>query len=340
MKRLVFDLDGTLCTETGNGDYENAAPILRRIARVNTLYDAGDRIIIDTGRAESWRAFTEKRLRQWNVKYHELHVGRKPFGHVYVDTTAVQADEFFAGHADRWPDEYFAQRVGNDPNRARAFEGERLFLLRNRAVASEILGPLAICDVGCSTGEFLGALRLIDPAIPLPNGQVVRRNDWHRLYGMEISAHARRIAETHGISFARDILNTSNFFDAVIFRGTIQHLPHPFRYIERAFTALKPGGHVAFLATPNAGSLCYRLWQELPVSDDTRNYWMPSAKTLSNALTNFGFEIVAVEYPYLNGGYARPARDALAFARRLALGGKTNFPFPGNMLNLLARKPQ
>lgn len=215
-----------------------------------------------------------------------------------------------------WPDSYFETRELNDPRRVRSY-------LREEALLSdhEIDWGGSVCDVGCSTGEFLEFLRWVGPR-----------------YGMEINTHARSRAEQRGVHFDRDITTESDFFDAVIFRGTVQHVPHPFEYIEHTYRALKPGGIVAFLQTPNAGSLCYRLWQELPASDDPRNYWMPSVKTLSNALRNFGFEILAVETPYWSSPYARPVRDHLAFCRRF-FGGRTDFAFWGNMLNLVARKP-
>lgn len=322
-RRLTFDLDGTLCTDT-NGRYDEAKPIAHRIAKVRQLAAEGCHLTIDTARGAltgiDWLEETAAQLRQWGVPYDELRVGVKPFAHTYVGDEAVNAADFFAeesGHAERWPDEYFAQRHGNDSRRAKAFDSECNFLTTHKVWRTE-----AVCDIGCSTGEFLEFFKWSGPR-----------------YGMEISTHARMIAQSHGINFDRNIFTETDFFDVVIFRGTIQHLPHPFRYIERAFKALKPGGHVCFLATPNTGSIVYRLFQELPVSDDARNYWMPSAKTLSNALQNFGFEIVAVEYPYLSGGYARPLADTLAFARRLARFGKTDFPWKGNMMNVVARKP-
>ena len=330
MRRITFDLDGTLCTEPPDGNYEMAKPIVDRIRRVAAHYADGDYIVIDTGRHANWRDLTERQCAFWNIPYHELHVGRKPHAHCYVDATAVSADDFFAGHAERWPDEYFAERTGGDARRQSAFNYERMFLVRHDVLRSGLTHPMRVCDVGCSTGEFAEATGLLGPP-----------TDGHRVYGMEINSHARALAEQRGISFDRDILNSSAFFDLVVFRGTIQHLPRPFTYLARAYTALKPGGHVAILSTPNTGSLVYRMFQRFapPLSDDARNYWMPSAAQLSNALVNLGFEIVAVDYPYRDAGYDRPLHDALGFARRLLLGQWTSFAWPGNLMNVIARKP-
>jgi len=97
--RFVFDLDGTLC-DTESTDYERAVPKTRRIRHVNNLYRAGHYIIIDTARGtetgQHHRALTEAQLKTWACPYHELHVGRKPYGHIYVDDHAIGADHFFA----------------------------------------------------------------------------------------------------------------------------------------------------------------------------------------------------------------------------------------------------
>jgi hypothetical protein len=114
-----FDLDGTLCTqvfvETRGADatvdeiYRLAKPMKERIAYVNSLYDAGDYIAIDTARGsphptkmanepkEEWLAMTEKQLAEWGVKYHELRVGEKIHAYIYVDDRAILADDYFVG---------------------------------------------------------------------------------------------------------------------------------------------------------------------------------------------------------------------------------------------------
>ena len=44
-----FDLDGTLCNTDGN-NYKDSTPKKERIEIVNTLYDQGHTILIDTAR--------------------------------------------------------------------------------------------------------------------------------------------------------------------------------------------------------------------------------------------------------------------------------------------------
>ena len=55
----VFDIDGTICTNT-YGDYLNAVPYPSVIAEINRLYAAGHRIMLATARGFTtgidWRA--------------------------------------------------------------------------------------------------------------------------------------------------------------------------------------------------------------------------------------------------------------------------------------------
>lgn len=103
MKTFVFDLDGTLCTQPHPTEFSGAQPIPDRIARVNELYKAGHRIVIDTARGsrtgQAWRAETQRQLAAWGVLHHELRVGEKPGAEVYVDDRAIPADIFFCGGA-------------------------------------------------------------------------------------------------------------------------------------------------------------------------------------------------------------------------------------------------
>lgn len=102
----VFDLDGTLCTNTA-GKYELALPHIQRIQHVNCLYDSGNKIIIYTARGMNtfngdvqkvyihYYGLTVEQLKQWNVKYHELVLG-KPAGDIYVDDKGVSDENYFA----------------------------------------------------------------------------------------------------------------------------------------------------------------------------------------------------------------------------------------------------
>lgn len=96
---VVCDIDGTLCLTPGR-EYQDAKPLPARIAKINALYDAGHRILIDSARGtvtgRDYTALTEQQLRLWGVKHHELRTGVKFHGDIYLDDKAVALSEFFA----------------------------------------------------------------------------------------------------------------------------------------------------------------------------------------------------------------------------------------------------
>jgi len=91
-----FDLDGTICTDTG-GDYQNARPFPEMVAEVNRLHQGGHHVIIFTARGSGtgidWRAATERQLAEWGVEHDFLFLGKPP-ADVYVDDKAVHVADF------------------------------------------------------------------------------------------------------------------------------------------------------------------------------------------------------------------------------------------------------
>lgn len=91
-----FDLDNTLC-HTEGGDYENSTPLIHRIDKVNYLFDEGHTIKIFTARGSKtgldWTVLTESQLLRWNVKHHELILG-KPDTDLFIDDKAINSELF------------------------------------------------------------------------------------------------------------------------------------------------------------------------------------------------------------------------------------------------------
>ncbi len=217
---------------------------------------------------------------------------------------------------DLFPDSYFEQRNLNDPKRLKSFELEKEFI-------SKFCGnDGVICDVGCSTGEFLEHIK------------------WEgNRYGEEINDLAKLEAEKKKISFDIKLCDANAYFDVIIFRGTIQHINEPFRSIEDSYRALKKGGLLFILSTPDIDSLCYRLFRRLPALDQERCYFLPSARQVEIICQRAGYQLKAREYPYWNSGYDSPLRDFSRFFLNLVLPfNKSSFAFPGNMMNLCFMK--
>ena len=214
-------------------------------------------------------------------------------------------------------EDYFEGRVSNDPKRVAQFRSEGEFIRR-------YIRSGRAMDIGCSTGEFLEAIGWEDER-----------------FGMEISEFARAIAMEKGVRFDRDIFSETDFFDLVIFRGTIQHLDEPFKFMKHTYSALRPGGYVVFLATPNTNSPFYRLKKTLPFIDAARNFYIPDDVGLRQTLINFGFVVRETRYPYLHSPYASPLRDHWRFLRNLLTPRSTVIPhaFWRSSMEIMAQKP-
>ena len=102
----VFDIDGTISTNT-NGNYENAKPFLKRIKKVNDLYEDGNKIIFMTARGmgrsnndrefayKEYYDFTYNQLKSWGLKFHELYLG-KPEADMFIDDKGEKDIDFFS----------------------------------------------------------------------------------------------------------------------------------------------------------------------------------------------------------------------------------------------------
>ncbi|NQV47714.1 MAG: hypothetical protein HQ504_08025 [Rhodospirillaceae bacterium] len=91
-----FDIDGTICSNT-EGDYEAAEPFKDVVEWVNALFEDGHRILLNTARGGTtgidWTKVTERQLKEWGVRYHELIMG-KPTADVFIDDRAINADSW------------------------------------------------------------------------------------------------------------------------------------------------------------------------------------------------------------------------------------------------------
>ena len=93
-----FDLDGTLCNTDGN-NYKDSTPKKERIEIVNTLYDQGHTILIDTARGcvsgKNYFFFTMEQLKSWGVKFHTLRTGVKFGADIFIDDKGIKDQRFF-----------------------------------------------------------------------------------------------------------------------------------------------------------------------------------------------------------------------------------------------------
>ena len=203
-----------------------------------------------------------------------------------------------------YTDDYFDDRLGNDPLRIKSFKLESEFIYK-------YIDRGNLMDIGCATGEFTKTIK------------------WPgKVYGIEISDRAIEVAKENGVSFSCNLDNVDDYYDVIVFRGTIQHLPNPFDMLRKTYRALKPGGYVFFLATPNAESLYYKLWNTLPSLEASMNFWIPGSNEVTNVMKNFGFIHIESRHPYLNSPYSNIIKDHCYFLLKLILCGSRNIKFP------------
>lgn len=108
--------------------------------------------------------------------------------------------------------------------------------------------PRRVLDVGCSGGYFLNVFA--------EHGCNCRGVE----FGEEAAVQAQ---EKFPVQFGDfPDLCFSERFDLVVFRGVVEHVPEPRRYLDKAVELLSENGVVFITATPNADAVCCDLFKE------------------------------------------------------------------------------
>ena len=217
----------------------------------------------------------------------------------------------------RYDKNYFSV-YREDPKRVEMYRSER-----DRIETFKKNGK--ILDVGCGIGGFLSQFDM---------------NKWDR-YGADVSDLAVGEARQSGIK-VKDFSNAydypDEFFDVIVFRGSLQLIPTPFYVLETCIRLLAPGGYVVFLSTPNSNSPYYRRFKTLPVLTPHGNFLIPSDIMMKDVLQNFGLEVSKISYPYIGGPYANPLRDHFSYFLSF-FGINLKFPFWRSSMEIYAYKP-
>ena len=211
---------------------------------------------------------------------------------------------------------YFKFRTENDYKRLLQFKLDKKFI-------EKYINKGKICDVGCSTGEFIKQL------------------DWEtkdQVYGMETNNFAKKIAKKNKIKFNNNIFNKKNYFDLIIFRGTIHHIDEPFKFLKQSFYSLKKGKFICILSTPNINSLYFFINKKLPNLDEKLSFYYPSDLSLERSLKNIGFKVIETQYPYITTPYCNLILDHIKFIINLTKIHYLPHAFWHNSINIIAKK--
>ena len=98
MKKIIVDVDGTICTWEKDGRYENAKPYKSRIRYLNGLLEKGHEIHYWTARGRNSNRdlydFTKKQLDNWGCKYTSFRCD-KPAYDLWIDDKCLNERDFF-----------------------------------------------------------------------------------------------------------------------------------------------------------------------------------------------------------------------------------------------------
>lgn len=218
-------------------------------------------------------------------------------GHRYLarwpETLTLGLYDYYAAKLD-WPEERLF-----DPLNAARFRA--LFASFEKLVAGRRL-----LDLGCGAGHLV---------------KVASEEGWDSL-GIDTSAAAvalaqRMRANAQEIDFFDPALDDQRF-DVIVMCEVIEHVPHPPRFLARAFSLLAPGG-LLYATTPNFDSLTRRVvgadWSA--IHPEHISYFVTD--TLVGAVRDAGFTVEQISSrntspaPIVRalGQRMRPATDTL-----------------------------
>jgi SAM-dependent methyltransferase len=190
------------------------------------------------------------------------------------DPSGIYTEEYFQGGV---PDGY-SDYLGSEVLLAREFE-TRLKFIRSFRPGGKLF------EIGCATGGFLKQAK-----------------KYFAVQGTDVSEFAVQEAREKGLDvrcgeFDPSKANASPY-DVFVLFDTIEHLPDPIDTIRKLGRCLAPGGTV-FLTTGDSASLLARMlgprWR---LMTPPQHLWFFSRQSLTRLLSDLGFEVLGVEYPW------------------------------------------
>ena len=188
-----------------------------------------------------------------------------------------------------------------------------------------------ILDVGCSAGNFLDLFK----------------NNGYDCFGVEFGEEAAKEASKKYKVWCGIFsdLNIEEKFDVVIFRGVMQYIPNPKKYLEKAISLLNEGGYIYITSTPNMDSYCFKLFKEnfkLPIS--ITDFIGFTTTHFTEYFNNMNLKKIIEHYFYEETPYADVEKDILLVTKAIELkrqNKRIDFkspPFWGNMMSLIFKK--
>ncbi|NQV00052.1 MAG: class I SAM-dependent methyltransferase [Parcubacteria group bacterium] len=188
-----------------------------------------------------------------------------------------------------------------------------------------------VLDVGCSGGYFLNHFE--------KNG--------YECYGVEAGQEAAKEASKKFKIYFGDFadLKIDIKFDLIIFRGVIEHILYPKKYLQQAVNLLNEGGCIYITSTPNSQSLCCGLFEEMWNQHEPEGHLMHfRAQHFDNFFASSKFDKIVEHYFYEKTPYSDVQNDIVKVSEAI-LRNRETLPidhkspaFYGNMMSLVYKK--
>ena len=138
-----------------------------------------------------------------------------------------------------------------------------------------------VCDIGCSTGDFLFELR--------------NSSQWE-CYGVEPKKAAAEAAKKRGLNVVHGMFDEDIFpgvqFDVITLWNVIEHLYNPVETLNIIHNRLKLGGTLIF-NTPNLDSLDAKIFKQYWIGFELpRHMYVFSEETISRLMQTTDFKII------------------------------------------------
>jgi SAM-dependent methyltransferase len=190
------------------------------------------------------------------------------------DTNSIYTEDYFQGGV---PDGY-SDYLGSEKLLAREFE-TRLAFVRSFQPGGRLF------EIGCATGGFLQQAK-----------------KYFEVQGTDVSEFAIQAAREKGLEVRCGEFEASRIdaasHDVFVLFDTIEHLPDPIDTLRNVGACLRPGGAV-FLTTGDSASLMARVcgarWR---LMTPPQHLWFFSRQSLTKLLSDLGFEVLRVDYPW------------------------------------------
>lgn len=220
-----------------------------------------------------------------------------------------------------YEENYWGETIDPDGKVRNKLEEKEQFLQDVSNIVNYInsLKPGKVLDIGCGFGFLLSAIS----------------DQWEK-YGTELSVYSSEIAKLNGSIYTGDLLESDykpEFYDVINLYHVIEHLKDPVAYIDKINDLLKLKGKLV-ITTPDFDSITAKRFKDnFRLLHDQTHISLFSTDSLIKMLTDKGFEIENIEYPYFETRFF--TSDNLL---RLFDTGKVSPAFYGNIVEVYAYK--